>query len=245
MMKRAAKHSIIESGAVIGYVRVSTDDQTLSVEAQRERLSTWCRERGLPLKAIYEDIGVSGGAALDKRPGLMAALDSLGSGMVLVAVKRDRLARDTINAAMIERLAEKAGSRVQTCDGAGEGDSPEAVLLRTMIDAFAQYELALIRGRTKLGLARKRARGEKTGGYRPYGYQIGSDGMTLAADDTEQAMLRVVYGYADAGMNQCAIVRKLAEDGYRTRAGTELTRMQLYRILKRRVSDATSGMEER
>src|SRR5262245_56508302 len=79
-----------------------------------------------------------------------------------VAVRRDRMGRDAMAAAMIERLTEKAGARVQTCDGAGEGDTPEAVLLRTMIDAFAQYELALIRGRTKLGLARKRARGEKT-----------------------------------------------------------------------------------
>jgi DNA invertase Pin-like site-specific DNA recombinase len=244
-MKSAARCGILKEQAAVGYVRVSTEDQTLSVESQRDRLAAWCRERGLPLVAVYEDVGVSGGVALDKRPGLMAALDSLSTGWVLVAVKRDRLARDTMNAAMIERLAERAGARVQTCDGAGEGDSPEAVLLRTMIDAFAQYELALIRGRTKLGLARKRARGEKTGGYRPYGYQVDSDGATLLADETEQAMLRVVYGYADAGMNQCAIVRRLAEEGYRTRAGTELTRMQVYRLLKRRASDATSGMEKR
>lgn len=74
----------------VGYVRVSTDDQTLSVESQRTRLTSWCAERGLTLTAVHEDIGVSGGADLDKRSGLMAAVDSLEPGMALVAVKRDR-----------------------------------------------------------------------------------------------------------------------------------------------------------
>jgi DNA invertase Pin-like site-specific DNA recombinase len=245
IMTSKGKRGIITEKAAIGYVRVSTDDQTLSVEAQRDRLAAWCRERGRALKAVYEDIGVSGGAPLDKRPGLMAALDSLHSGVVLVAIKRDRLARDTMTAAMIERLAERAGARVATCDGTGEGDTPEAVLLRTMIDAFAQYELALIPGRTKLGLARKRAKGEKTGGYRPYGFQVATDGATLLAGEPEQAMLHTIYTWADQGLSQLAILRNLAAAGYRIRAGTPMTRMQLYRLLKRRVSDATSGMEER
>ncbi len=78
------------------------------------------------------------GAPLDKRPGLIAALDTLTAGMALVAVKRDRLARDTMHAAMIERLVERASAHVRTCDGAGEGNSPEAQLMRHMIDAFAE-----------------------------------------------------------------------------------------------------------
>ena len=31
-----------QTTAVVGYIRVSTDDQTLSVEAQRARLTAWC-----------------------------------------------------------------------------------------------------------------------------------------------------------------------------------------------------------
>src|SRR5262245_39686057 len=158
--------------AAIGYVRVSTDDQALSVEAQRARLTAWCAERRLPLAAVYEDIGVSGGADLGKRPGLLAATQALCPGTVLLAVKRDRLARDTMNAALIERLAERAGARVLTCDGAGEGDSPEAMLMRTMIDAFAQYERQIITARTKAALAVKRTKGEKLGGDVPYGYAL-------------------------------------------------------------------------
>src|SRR6266851_5779218 len=165
--------------AVVAYIRVSTDDQTLSVEAQRERLAVWCAERRVTLRAVYEDVGVSGGAALDKRPGLMLALDALTPGMALVAVKRDRLARDTMHVAMIERLAERAGAKVLTCDGAGEGDSPEAQMLRGIMDVFAQYERAVIRARTKAALGHKKANGEKLGGRSPYGMQLGAAGVHL------------------------------------------------------------------
>lgn len=55
-------------------------------------------------------VGVSGAASVEERPGLVAALAALrvhGAG-VLVAAKRDRIARDTVVAAMVERAASKA-----------------------------------------------------------------------------------------------------------------------------------------
>ena len=47
---------------VVGYLRVSTDEQSLSVEAQRATLTAWCQARRLTLVAVYEDVNVSGGA---------------------------------------------------------------------------------------------------------------------------------------------------------------------------------------
>jgi DNA invertase Pin-like site-specific DNA recombinase len=70
---------------------------------------------------------------------------------------------------MAERLAHKKEAVILTVTGAGDGEGPEAQLMRTMIDAFAQYERALIVLRTKAGLARKRAKGERIGEV-PYGW---------------------------------------------------------------------------
>ena len=64
-MQRSASKTMTRA---IGYSRVSTDDQALSVDAQRARLERWCAERHMELVAVYEDIGISGGADLDKRP---------------------------------------------------------------------------------------------------------------------------------------------------------------------------------
>src|SRR5438067_4053500 len=137
-MSRKAK-----SGAplrVVGYLRVSTEEQSLGPAAQREALERWCKANGAELLQVHEDLGLSGGLPLDKRPGLLAALDSLRplcAGVLLVA-KRDRLARDVWVAAGAERLAQKAGARVLTADGTGNGDGPESELMRSIVDAFAQ-----------------------------------------------------------------------------------------------------------
>ena len=160
----ACKKQPCQITAVVGYVRVSTDDQAISIEAQRERIAAWCTEKHLPLLFIHEDIGVSGGADLDKRPGLMAAIDMIGEGVALVAIKRDRLARETLHAAMIEQLVRRAGGKVRTCDGISDEDTPEAEMLKGMMDLFAQYERAVIRARTKTALAHKKVQGERTGG---------------------------------------------------------------------------------
>ena len=219
----ARKPSTAQTTAAIGYIRVSTDDQTLGVESQRERLTAWCAERRVALVAVHEDVGVSGGAALDKRPGLMAAIDALTTGVALVAVKRDRLARDTMNAAMIERLAERQGAKVLTCDGAGEGDSPEAQMLRGIIDVFAQYERAVIRARTKNALAVKRGRDERISGRLPYGMGLAADGIHLAEDPDEQAVIAIARELHTAGLSSRAIASRLAERGLYSRVGTMFT----------------------
>jgi site-specific DNA recombinase len=55
----------------IGYARVSTEDQGLSLEAQHAELTAWCARHGVELVTVLEDHGVSGAAPLDKRPGLV------------------------------------------------------------------------------------------------------------------------------------------------------------------------------
>jgi DNA invertase Pin-like site-specific DNA recombinase len=209
--------------AAVGYIRVSKDEQTLGVEAQRERLTGWCAERHLTLVAVHMDLGVSGGTALDKRLGLMAAIDALEPGMALVAVKRDRLARDTMNAAMIERLAERQGAKVLTCDGAGEGDSPEAQMLRGIIDVFAQYERAVIRARTKNALAVKRGRDERISGRLPYGMCLAADGVHLEENTDEQAVISIARDLHMAGLSSRVIASRLAERGLYSRVGTMFT----------------------
>ena len=97
---------------VIGYVRVSTEEQGLSgagLQAQRAAIIAECERRGWELIEIAEDVG--SGKNL-KRPGIRAALDTLAAGdaSALVVAKLDRLSRSML-------------------DFAGpHGDRPEAVL---------------------------------------------------------------------------------------------------------------------
>jgi DNA invertase Pin-like site-specific DNA recombinase len=215
---------------VVGYVRVSTDEQSLSVDAQRQALERWCQAHQASLVAVYADVGVSGGTPLENRPGLLSALNALTRGRVLLVVRRDRLARDTLAAAMCEKIAQKAGARICTVTGEGNGDGPEAQLMRTILDAFAQYEKALIALRTKAGLARKREKSERIGMV-PYGWQLDADGVHLINHVPEQAMIAAVRVLRTSGFSYRAIADELNRRGLVNRAGGRFHHTQVVRML--------------
>ena len=178
--------------------------------------------QGSELVAIYEDVGVSGGWALEKRPGILGAIDALKPGMILLATKRDRLARDTMYSAMIERLAAREHATVRTCDGAGNGDSLEDFILRGMLDLFATYERLLIAARTKTALAELKRQGQRISRFAPYGYCF-TDDNTLVAVAAEQLVIAAARGYAAGGLSLRQIARRLATDGHLSRTGTTFT----------------------
>lgn len=201
----------------IAYIRASTDRQDLSPEAQRAAIQRWTDAENVEVVEWFEDRGC-GGDPVDKRPVLLAAVEALkqhGAG-VLVVARRDRFARDVLTAALVERLCERHGARVLTADGVGNGDGPEAQLLRGMMDLFAQYERAIIRSRTKAALAVKKARGERVGGV-PYGYR--DEGGKLVEDPGEQTVVKRARKLRSEGLSLRAIGRALLSEGHTPRSG--------------------------
>lgn len=77
-------------------MRVSTGEQRLGPQAQRESLKRWCAGNRIRLVAVFTDDGVSGGTAMEQRPGLIAALKAIRNlrAAVLLVARRDRLARE-------------------------------------------------------------------------------------------------------------------------------------------------------
>lgn len=226
----------------IGYLRVSTEEQTLGPDAQRAALERWCSPNNVELVDVFTDQGVSGGAALDKRPALLAAVAALrehGAGVLLVA-KRDRLARDTMLAAMIERLVEREGATVRTADATSDGDEPEAVLMRRIVDAFAEYERLLIKARTRAALAVKRSRGERTGDV-PYGWQLAEDGVHLETLPAEQIVVTFVKHARGEGMSLREITGQLAARGLTPRSGGAWHIQTIANILKGRLAGQQPG----
>jgi site-specific DNA recombinase len=194
----------------VAYVRVSTDDQALGPEAQKRSINAYAAAQGITVVEWHSDLGVSGALPPEARPGLMAAIGALatvGAGL-LIAAKRDRLGRDLIATAMLERLAQRAGARVVTADGLGAGDTPEAALMRSLIDAFATYEVLVLRARTRAALDVKRSRGERIG-HVPYGYAVAPDGVRLIELPEEQAAIAHVRRLRSEGVTLRAIVARL------------------------------------
>ncbi len=105
---------------------------------------------------------------------------------MLYVAKRYRLARDTLMVCWLERQISKRGARIVSAAGEGSNDdSSTSVLMRRIIDAFAEYERLMIRARTKAAMQVKRQRGERLGRFIEYGYQLGI-GSRLEPNRREQ-----------------------------------------------------------
>lgn len=223
-MTRRTKHSpsAADPRRAVAYLRVSTDRQDLGPEAQRAAITAWATREGVTIAAWHEDRG-SGAAAIADRPALLAALADLRTctAGVLAVAKRDRLARDVMAAAMIDRLTLDAGARVVSAAGEGtDGTDPAAMLLTRMIDAFAEYERAVIASRTRAALGVKRARGEATS-HAPYGYRTAEDGR-LVPSATEQAVIALVRKARGEGFTVREITAQLEAKGVVSRRGKPL-----------------------
>jgi len=140
---------------LIGYARVSTNDQDTTAQV--------AALKGAGCERFYHE-KVSGGRW--ERPELHRLLDQLRKGDVLVVWKLDRLSRSLRDVLTImERLAEvKVGFRSLT--EAIDTTTPAGRMMMQMVGAFAEFERAMLRERTKAGLESARREG-RIGGRRP------------------------------------------------------------------------------
>ena len=151
---------------VVGYVRVSTEEQGLSgagLEAQRAAILAEASRRGWEVVETFEDRGYS---ARDlKRPGVQAALGALegGQGSALVVAKLDRLSRSMIDFTGLMARATRESWALVALDCAVDTTTPAGEAMAHVLATFAQFERRLIGQRTKDALAIKRAEGVRLG----------------------------------------------------------------------------------
>jgi DNA invertase Pin-like site-specific DNA recombinase len=137
---------------LIGYARISTDDQNLDL--QRDAL----RQAGC--KKICED-RISGAKAT--RPGLTLALEIARAGDVLVVWRLDRLGRSLHDLIVLAKTLEEAGIGLMSLQENIDTTTSGGRLVFHLFGALAEFERNLIRERTRAGLSAARARGRQGG----------------------------------------------------------------------------------
>ena len=158
-----------QNGRLVGYARVSTDDQDLSLQLDA------LKNHGIAKDLIFTD-KLSG--AKDNRPGLSQCLKILRPDDTLVVWRLDRLGRSMRHlVTMIEDLKEGGIGFRSISDGMIDTTSASGELIFHIFSALAQFERRLIQERTKAGIAAARARGRKGGRPR---LEINDPTMVLA-----------------------------------------------------------------
>lgn len=138
--------------ALIGYARVSTEDQATLPQVE-ELAAAGCAE-------VHEE---QASGASRARPVLARLVDRLGPGDVLLVVRIDRLARSLSHLlTVIERLEAK-GAHFRSLHDPIDTSSPQGKFTLQVLGAAAELERALIRERTLAGLRTARAQGRVGG----------------------------------------------------------------------------------
>jgi DNA invertase Pin-like site-specific DNA recombinase len=148
---------------IVGYVRVSTEDQAregVSLAAQEEKIRAWwaLSGEGRPL-VVYRDEGLSG-ARMD-RPGLAQALAACTRGGALVTYSMSRLARSTRGTLEVAESLERRGCDLVSLTEKIDTSSATGRMVFRLLAVLGEFEREQIAERVKMAMAYKRARGER------------------------------------------------------------------------------------
>ena len=143
------------SGLLIGYARVSTQEQDLAT--QHDGLLAL----GVDAARVYVDHGLTG--TNRERPGLREAMAACREGDTLVVTKLDRLARSLPDARDIVAELTRRGVLLSIGASVHDPNDPVGRLLFNVLAMVAEFETDLIRARTREGMAVARSKGRLRG----------------------------------------------------------------------------------
>ena len=169
---------------LIGYMRVSSDNDRQSTDLQRDALI----QAGVDQRHLFED--KASGARAD-RPGLTQALNYVRSGDCLVVWKLDRLGRSLSHLIHIVTDLQARGVAFRSLTEQMHTTTPHGEFLFNVFGALAQYERALTKERIMAGLEAAKRRG--TRGGRPH----------AISDETMEAIREAM----DNGASKAAVCR--------------------------------------
>jgi DNA invertase Pin-like site-specific DNA recombinase len=208
------------------YVRVSTEEQAregVSLAAQEARLRAYATLRGLRVVEVVVDGGVSGGVALETRPGgqrlleVVAAQQRVGKRQRgpchVLAVKLDRLFRSTVDALETTSRWTDRGVSLHLIDLGGQAlDTSSATgrFFLTMLAGMAELERAMVGERTSAALRHKVAQGLQAGGEAPLGFTH-REGRIVPCP-REQAVMERIRELRARALSLRAIVADLNAD---------------------------------
>lgn len=154
------------SGTVLAYVRVSTEEQSLSglgLADQRSVIEHAATARSWQDVEFVSDAGFSGKSL--SRPGITDALQRLARGEagVLVVAKLDRLSRSLLDFASLMDLANRQGWELVVLDLGIDTTEPSGRLMASVMASFAEYERNILSRRTSAALQQKKIAGARLG----------------------------------------------------------------------------------
>jgi len=142
-------------GRLLGYARVSTDDQDLGLQLDALRAA------GVAEEDLFTDHGISGAQAA--RPGLDRLLATAAPTDTIVCWRLDRVGRSVVHLATLAEDLKARGVGLKSITDGVDTSTATGRLLYGLLSTLAEFERETIRERVKAGMEAAKRRGISVG----------------------------------------------------------------------------------
>jgi DNA invertase Pin-like site-specific DNA recombinase len=146
---KSTKTSKTADGHLIGYARVSSNDQDTSIQAAA------LRKAGCDVVRVEK----ASGKSREGRDELASILEFIRPGDVLVVTKLDRLGRNTRDALNLVHELDERGACLRVLEPAIDTCGPMGRMVLTVLGMVAEMELSFLKDRQRAGIEAAKAKG--------------------------------------------------------------------------------------
>lgn len=217
----------------VAYARFSSDNQREeSIDAQLRAMRDYAQKNGISIVGEYIDRARS--ATTDDRPDFLKMVkESAGGTFDIVLVhKLDRFARNRKDSIGYRMELKRNGVSLISILEYLDDDSPESVILESVLEAMAEYYSKNLAREVRKGMKENALQCITTGGVPPFGYMLNPDTRKFEIDEYEGKAVRLIFRRMLEGHGYNKILRELNQLGYKTRKGQMFGKNSLYGILR-------------
>ncbi|MGL4670964.1 recombinase family protein [Cetobacterium sp.] len=213
------------------YLRFSSDNQRdESIDGQLRACEEYCKRFGYNIAYIFTDRAKS--ATTDKRPEFQRMIKESEKGLFdyVLVHKLDRFARNKYDSALYKNKLKNNGVRVISITE-NLDDSPESIILESVIEGMAEYYSKNLSREVMKGLKENAYNCKHTGGSPPLGYDVDEKKKYVINHKESEAVKLIFQMYLD-NYTSGDMIRKLNELGFRTKKGSEWTKNSITSIVR-------------
>lgn len=221
MSNKSAKDKLLSQKFAL-YVRVSTHWQIDkdSLPVQREDLKNYSKYAlGIDNYEIFEDAGYS--AKNTDRPAFQQMMSRLRSGEFthLVVWKIDRISRNLLDFAEMYAEIKRLGITFVSKNEQFDTSNAMGEAMLKIILVFAELERNMTSERVTAVMLSRASNGQWNGGRIPFGYDYDKETGIFSINESEAAVVNMIYDTYEAEHSLLAVARILNEKGIRPRSG--------------------------
>jgi DNA invertase Pin-like site-specific DNA recombinase len=214
------------------YTRVSTEDQAkegFSLDAQMDKLRSYCKARDWVVVDEYIDDGYSGRNV--KRPAYTRMMSEMDGWDLLLVIKMDRIHRNSKNFMLMMENLNKNEKEFASMSESFDTSTAMGRFVMNIIQGIAQLESEQIGERVYACMEQKaKTTGGVLGFNIPYGYNY-SDG-NLIKNEEEARIIKTIYTWYKDGKSMGEIAKMLNSTKTPTKKGGLWAKKTISTILK-------------